>query len=189
MAELNNNVSTEATEQVESTPKTYSQEEVDALLQQETDRRVTSALKKAEAKNAEKVREAQKLANMDAQQKYEYELNQREAAIAAKEKELALSENKNVASQILSEKGISLELVNFVVAEDAETMNNNIKLLDKAFKASVKMEVEKRLGGNAPKKNLPLDETITREQFNKMNLQQLSDLAKNNPEIYKAFTK
>ena len=40
------------------TPKTYTQEEVDALLQKEADRRVTEALKKQERKNADKVREA-----------------------------------------------------------------------------------------------------------------------------------
>ena len=69
--------------------RTYSQEEVDALLQSETDRRVTSALKKAEQKNAEKLKEAQRLAQMNEKEKYEYELQQREQAIAAKERELA----------------------------------------------------------------------------------------------------
>ena len=58
--------------------KTYTQEEVDALLQREGDRRVTDALKKAERKNADKVREAQKLAQMDSQQKYEYELKSKD---------------------------------------------------------------------------------------------------------------
>ena len=94
---------------------------------------------------------------MNEQQKYEYELEQREKAIEEKEKALALAENKNEASKILAEKGLSLSLVDFVVAEDAETMNNNISLLDKAFKQSVKAEVEKRLGSSTPKKNLPPD--------------------------------
>ena len=38
--------------------KTYTQEEVNMLLQRESDRRVSEALKKAEKKNAEKVKEA-----------------------------------------------------------------------------------------------------------------------------------
>ena len=37
----------------ESTPKTYTQEEVDKLLQQEGDRRVTEALKKAQKNGKE----------------------------------------------------------------------------------------------------------------------------------------
>lgn len=150
--------------------KTYTQEEVDALLQREGDKRVTEALRKAERKNAERVKEAQKLAQMNESEKYQYELEQREKAIEEKEKALALAENKNEASKILADKGLSLSLVDFVVAEDAETMNDRIKVLDKAFKESVKREVEKRLGSSAPKKNLPPDETITKEQAKKMTI-------------------
>lgn len=169
------------------TAKTYTQAEVDALLQQEGDRRVTAALKKAEAKNAAKVKEAEKLAQMNEQEKYEYQLQQREQAIAEKEKALALAENKNEASKILAEKGLSLSLVDFVVAEDAETMAANISLLDKAFKLSVKAEVEKRLGTGVPKKNLPPDEAITKEKFEKMTVSELMELQRNNPELFNQF--
>ena len=181
-AEAINDTSTTGTE-----IKTYTQEEVDALLQREGDKRVTEALKKAERKNADKVREAQKLAQMDSQQKYEYELEQREKAIEEKEKALALAENKNEASKILADKGLSLSLVDFVVAEDAETMNDRIKTLDKAFKESVKREVEKRLGSSAPKKNLPTDEAITPESFKKMSALKRQELAKDNPELFKSL--
>ena len=180
----NTGVDTTDTSTTGTETKTYTQEEVDALLQREGDRRVTDALKKAERKNADKVREAQKLAQMDSQQKYEYELEQREKAIEEKEKALALAENKNIASQILADKGLSLSLVDFVIAEDAETMNSNIRLLEKAFKDSVKREVEKRLGSSAPKKNLPPDETITKEQAKKMGIRERQQLLMNNPELY-----
>ena len=164
--------------------KTYTQEEVNMLLQRESDRRVSEALKKAEKKNAEKVKEAQKLAQMNENEKFKYELEQREKAIAEKEKALALAENKNTASQILADKGLSLSLVDFVIAEDAETMNSNIRLLDKAFKDSVKREVEKRLGSSAPKKNLPPDEAITKEQAKKMSIIERQNLLNNNPELF-----
>ena len=173
----NNNINTETqTEgQVEetSTPKTYTEEEVQELLQRETDRRVTSALKKQEKKNADAVREAQKLAQMNEQEKFVYQLEQREKAIAEKEKELALAENKAEAGKILAEKGLSLSLVDFVVAEDADTMSANIKTLEQAFKQSVKAEVEKRLMSNKPKKNLPTDKPIDKEQFLKMSMAEL----------------
>lgn len=164
--------------------KTYTQEEVNMLLQRESDRRVSEALKKAEKKNAEKVKEAQKLAQMNENEKFQYELEQREKAIAEKEKALALAENKNIASKILADKGLSLDLVDFVIAEDAETMNSNIRLLDKAFKDSVKREVEKRLGSSAPKKNLPPDETITKEKAKKMSIIERQNLLTNNPDLY-----
>lgn len=183
--EENKDVETQGTEGQEV--KTYTQEEVDALLQQESDRRVTAALKKAEQKNAERLKEAQKLAQMNEQEKYEYELRQREQAIAEKEKALALAENKTEASKILAEKGISLQLVDFVVAEDAETMKANIDLLDNAFKQSVRAEVEKRLAGNAPKKGLSLDKTITKDQFRHMSYNELVALKNENPELYNSL--
>lgn len=164
--------------------KTYTQEEVDKLLQSEVDRRITSALKKQAKNNEAKIKEAQKLAQMNESEKFQYELEQREKAIAEKEKALALAENKNEASKILADKGLSLSLVDFVIAEDAETMNSNIRLLEKAFKDSVKREVEKRLGSSAPKKNLPPDETITKEQAKKMGIRERQQLLMNNPELY-----
>jgi hypothetical protein len=175
-------------QEITETPKTYTQEEVDALLQKEGDKRVTEALKKQERKNADKVREAEKLAQMNEQQKYEYQLEQREKAILEKERALAMAENKNEASKILAEKGLSLALVDFVVAEDAETMNANISLLVKEFGKSVKAEVEKRLGSSSPKKNLPPDEALTKESFNKMNVVQQQALARQNPDLYKSLT-
>ena len=182
--EENKNTQATGAENNTTEPKTYTQEEVDVLLQKEGDRRVTEALKTAERKNQEKVKEAQKLAQMNEQEKYQYELEQREKAIVEKEKALALAENKNVASKILAEKGLSLSLVDFVVAEDAETMNNNISLLDKAFKQSVKDEVEKRLSSNTPKKNLPLDQTITKEQAMKMGILERQKLLNEKQELY-----
>ena len=164
--------------------KTYTQEEVDKMLQSEVDRRITSALKKQAKSNEAKIKEAQKLAQMNESEKYQYELEQRERAIEEKEKALALAENKNEASKILADKGLSLSLVDFVIAEDAETMNSNIRLLEKAFKDSVKREVEKRLGSSAPKKNLPPDETITKEQAKKMGIRERQQLLMNNPELY-----
>lgn len=177
----------DATE-TQDTPKTYTEEEVRELLQREGDKRVTEAMKKAERKNQAKIKEAAKLAKMDEEQKFQYELEQREKAIEAKEKELALAENKATASQILADRGISPSLVDFVVAEDAEDMKANIDLLDRAFKASVKAEVEKRLASKTPKKNLPLDSSITPEKFRAMPLSQQAELYKTNPDLYKQLT-
>ena len=174
-------------QETETETVTMTKDELNALLQKEGDRRVTQALDKQNKKNAEKLKEAEKLAKMSADEKYAYELEQREKAIEAKEKELALAENRNVASKILADKGLSLELVDFVVAQDAETMNEAINKLDKAFKRSVKAEVEKRLGGSSPKKTEVDSNTLTKEQFNKLSLAELSRLSKEEPEIYNSM--
>lgn len=180
----NTGVDTTDTSTTGTETKLFTQEEVDKMLQSEVDRRITSALKKQAKSNEAKIKEAQKLAQMNESEKFQYELEQREKAIAEKEKALALAENKNIASQILADKGLSLSLVDFVIAEDAETMNSNIRLLDKAFKDSVKREVEKRLGSSAPKKNLPVEETITKEKAMKMGIRERQNLLNNNPELF-----
>lgn len=168
--------------------KTYTQEEFDKALQSEVDKRVTQAMQTAERKADARVKEAKKLAQMSEQQRYEYELETREKAIAQKEQELALAENKATAASVLADKGISAKLVDFVVAEDAETMMNNINLLEQEFKASVKAEIEKRLATSTPKKNLPTDKPITKESFSKMKLTEQAVLYQQNPELYKQLS-
>ena len=189
--ELNNtNTNTENTgAEQEATEKTYSQAEVDALLQQETDRRVTSALKKQEEKLKTKVEEAKKLAVMDEKQRYEFELEQREKRVAEMEKELAISHMKDEATKILADKGLSISLVDLVVNEDADITNENISLLEKSFKQSVKDEVERRLAAKVPLKSLPTNEgSLTREQFYKLSLQEMMQVRDQQPELYEQFT-
>lgn len=186
--ENNTNTETTATE-TGAENKTYSQAELEALLQSETDRRVSEALKKAEKKKSEAVKEAEKLAKMNADEQFKYQLEQREKAIAEKEVQLALMENKNEASKILAEKGISLDLVDFIVTDDADSMMSNINLLDKAFKQSVKAEVEKRLQSKTPKSNLPLDGVLNKDTFKKMSLKELQNLSTNNKDLFESLTK
>lgn len=183
-SETNQGAEQQAAEEV----KTYTQEEFDKALQSEVDKRVTQAMQTAERKADARVKEAKKLAQMNEQQRYEYELETREKAIAEKEQALALAENKATAASVLADKGISAKLVDFVVAEDAETMMNNINLLEQEFKASVKAEIEKRLATSTPKKNLPTDKPITKETFSKMKLTEQAVLYQQNPELYKQLS-
>ena len=185
---MDENKELENVQEEQEEKKTYSFEEVQKMIEDGKKEAVDAAMRKASKKTAERIKEAEKLAKMNADEKFQYELEQREKAIEAKEKELALAENKNEASKILAEKGISLDLVDFVVAEDAETMNTNISLLDKAFKASVKAEVEKRLKSSTPKKELPLDKELTAETFRKMSIAEQTRLFNENPTLYKSLT-
>lgn len=172
--------------EVEPTEKeTYTKEEVAELLQRETDRRVTSALKKQAEKQAAKVKEAEKLANMSAEEQYRYQLEQRERALEEKERQFTLSENRSAAKDVLAAKGLDLSLVDFVVAEDAETMNANIQLLEKAFKKSVKAEVEKRLAAKSPiVTNNNENRNYSNEDFSKMHLDEMQELFKEQPELF-----
>lgn len=173
------NKETEVVE-TEETEKTYTLKEVNEMIAEGKKKAVEEAQKKAQ----KKIEEAKKLASMNEEQRYQYELAEREKAIEEKEKALALLENTNEASKILNERGISLALVDLVVKPTAEETLEAINMLEKEFKKSVKEEVEKRLAGNTPKKGLATDKAITKEQFMKMSFMELSELKQNNPELY-----
>lgn len=170
------------TEQAEDTAKTYSQADVDRMIEEGK----RKALEEAEKRYTKRQKESDKLSKMNEDEKRVYQLEQREKAIEAKEQELALAENKAVATSILVEKGLSPELVKFVVAVEADEMNNNIKLLEKQFKASVKAEVEKRIGKHSPN-NSSKEEEMNKEAFNKLPLYKQQELYRSNPELYKQF--
>ena len=129
------------------------------------------------------MKEAEKLAAMSAEQKAQYQLEQKE-----REERLAVAENTAEALKVLADKGIRPGLVKFVVAADAQTMMDNINELEKEFKASVKAEVEKRLAGSTPRRNLPPDQAVDKAAFGKMTLAEQQELYINNPELYKRLT-
>lgn len=168
----------------ENGEKTYSQADVDKLIEEGRKKAKDEAEREAEKRYSKKQKESERLSKMNEEEKRVYQLEQREQAIAAKEQELALAENKAVATSILVEKGISPNLVNFVVAADADEMNNNIKLLEKEFRACVKAEVEKRIGKHSPRK-ADNDDTMDKEKFRKLPLTQQQELYNSNPELYK----
>ena len=159
---------------------TMTKAELDALLQKTGDQRVTQAMKTLEKRQ----RESNKLKNMTDAEKYEYELTQREAELEERENKLILAENKATCLSILLDKGLDPSLVDFVVDVDADSMAGKIKLLEKAFKASVKREVETRLAGTAPKKNLADNSQLTKKDLLKMNVRDLQMFKNQNPQTY-----
>lgn len=189
MANENTNTTVETgAEQVqEQEVKTYTQEEVDRMLQQETDRRVTSALQKQQRKFEAEKAEAEKLRDMDEAQKKEYEFNKRVAELEKREKEFALMENKVSATKVLGDRGLPIQFVDYIVAEDAETMMANINNFEKAWKAALADAVNARLAQPAPKGSTATQTGLTKEQFKKLSISQQAELYTTNPELYKTL--
>ena len=80
---------TETNEKTETTgaeTKTYTFDEVQALLQSEADKRVTAALKKAEAKHQKELAKEQSLSKLDGSER---EKAEKDARIAELEEKLA----------------------------------------------------------------------------------------------------
>ena len=169
-------------------PKTYTEEEVQALLQQEGDRRVSSAQKKWQKDLENKMAEAEKLRNMDESQRKEYEYEQKLHELEDREREFAITQNKLEATKVLANRNLPVEFVDYIVAEDAETMMANITTFEKLFNSAVADAVAKRIASPAPKTGSAKQTGLTREEFKKLSISQQAEIYRTNPELYKQLS-
>lgn len=169
--------------------KTYTESEVQALLQREGDRRVSSALKKQQKEFERQTAEADKLRDMDESQRKEYEYTQRLQELENKEREFAIAQNKLEATKVMANRELPIEFVDYIVAEDAETMMENITAFERAFKSAVADAVAKKIASPAPKTGSAKQTGMTKEEFRKLSVAQQTEIFRTNPELYKQMTR
>ena len=175
--EVQENTNSGAQEEV----KTYTQDEVIALLQSETDKRVTAALKTQQKKYEKQL----SLSKLDGDERAKAEKDNRIAELEEQLAQFQVERNKSELKSVLSTRGLSAEFADIInISDDIETSQANIDKLDKLFKAAVKAEVEKRLAGNAPKGNGGAPAEIIKEAARKMSLAEISELKEKQPEVY-----
>lgn len=174
------NNAVEAAETNEGT-KTFTQEEVIALLQSESDKRVSQALAKQKKQYEKQI----SLSKLDGDER---EKAEKDAKIQELEEKLSAFEqekNRSELKSVLASRGLSAEFADIVlITNDLQESQENIDKLDKLFKAAVKAEVEKRLAGNTPKGNGVTPTELTKEDAKKMSVQELNDLAVKQPELF-----
>lgn len=188
MDEMNTNVNTNEVNEngavngqgAEET-KTYTQEEVLALLQSEADKRVTAALKKQQKQFDKQL----SLSKLDGDEREKAEKDQKIAELQEQLAQFTIERNKSELKSVLSSRGLSAEFADIItISDDIEAAQANIDKLDRLFKAAVKAEVEKRLAGKAPKGNSANPAEITKESAKKMSMAELNQLANTNPELF-----
>lgn len=175
MEELNNTGvnENENTEVVETEVKTYTQEEVLALLQSETDKRVSQALKTQQKKFDKQL----SLSKLDGTEREKAEKDNRIAELEEQLAKFEIERNRSELKSVLSSRGLSAEFADIVaISDDIEASQANIDKLDKLFKAAVKAEVERRLAGNTPKGNGSTPAELTKEDARKMSITQMNEL-------------
>lgn len=183
---LNNNTGANTETETETTdttePKTYTQEEVMALLQSETDKRVTAALKTQQKKYEKQL----SLSKLDGDERAKAEKDNRIAELEEQLAQFQIEKNRSELKSVLGARGLSAEFADIInISDDIEASQANIDKLDKLFKQAVTAEVEKRLAGNAPKGNgSNITGEVTKEQFKNMSLSQQAALYKDNKELY-----
>lgn len=103
-------------------------------------------------KQQKAVDEAKKLAEMDAQQKAEYERDKLQKELDELKRKDALAEMSKVARKMLSDESITIpdELLSMMVTTDAKETKAAIDCFAKLFKESVENAVKERLKGKTP---------------------------------------
>lgn len=161
--------------------KTYTQEEVLALLQSETDKRVSQALKTQQKKYEKQL----SLSKLDGDERAKAEKDNRIAELEEQLAQFQIERNKSELKSVLSSRGLSAEFADIIaINDDIEASQANIDKLDKLFKAAVKAEIEKRLAGTAPKGNSGAPAEITKETAKKMTMAEMDELSRTNPELF-----
>lgn len=121
----------------EETGKTFSRDDVAKMIAAETKKARASWEQEAEAKKEE----AKKLAKMNAEEKLQHELQQKEAEIAELKRGQTLNEMRTEASKMLS--NVSLphdeELLGLIVSDDAEATKKAIAVITN-FASQIKKE-------------------------------------------------
>ena len=181
----NTSVETTETETVDTSleegAKTYTQEEVLALIQSEADKRVTAALKTQQKKYEKQL----SLSKLDGDERAKAEKDSRIAELEEQLAQFTIERNKSELKSVLSSRGLSAEFADIIsITDDIEASQANIEKLDKLFKNAVRAEVEKRLAGNAPKGNGSTTTEITKESAKKMSLAEMAALQRTQPELY-----
>lgn len=121
----------------EETGKTFSRDELAKIVAAETKKARASWEQEAEAKKEE----AKKLAKMNAEEKLQHELEQKEAEIAELKRGQTLNEMKSEASKMLSGAGLPQddELLGLIVSEDAEATKKAVAVITN-FASQIKKE-------------------------------------------------
>ena len=123
----------------------YTDEDVDRIVKNRLAREREQAKKEKE--------EAEKLAEMNATQKAEYERDQLKKELAELKRKDALSEMTKVARKMLTEKDINVpdELLSMMVTTDAQETKQAVDSFAKMYKESVDAAVKARLKGEPPR--------------------------------------
>ena len=154
----------------------------DPKMQAEFDRRVAKALETSktklqadiDAKIAEAKTEAEKLANMNVEQKAQYEQQKREKELADREAEITKRELSAQAKETLADKGLPVSLADILNYTDASTCQASIEAVEKAFQEAVAKGVEDKLKGGSPMKKAPEGTTFTTEQIKAMTPEEIN---------------
>ena len=184
---VNENQDPNSNEGKEQEASTFTKEEVLALIQSESYKRVAQSLKTQQRKFEQKL----SLSQLDGDEREKAEKDQKIKELEEQLAEFQIEKNRSELKSVLSSRGLSAEFADILaVSDDIEAAQANIDKLDKLFKAAVKSEVEKRIGGDVPNGNGGGSKApMTKEEFLKLPMAEMQRLLDGNPTYYNNLLK
>ena len=162
---------------------------VDRLVQAKVDRML--AAERKEKADLKRQLENEKKAKLSEAELKQYEIDEREKTIAAREKELQDRLNREFAQKALREAGLddgsqtAYALADFVMGEDEEEIKGKVKTFKELFDKAVAAEVNKRFkeNGRTPKKGTDTNGGVNPFKKETFNFTEQLKLMNTNPEL------
>lgn len=132
--------------------KTFTQDELDHIVQERVKRAVAKAQKDAEDKIKQAQSEGERLAKLTKDERAKEEEAKRLADLEAREKAIAVKELRIETQSLLSDEGLPIEFLDVVMADTAETVKDNIASVRKVFDEAVEKRVNERLTQDKPRR-------------------------------------
>ena len=147
-------VETETVDNPEATEadKTFTQDELDHIVQERVKRAVAKAQKDAEDKIKQAQSEGERLAKLTKDERAKEEEAKRLADLEAREKAIAVKELRIETQSLLSDEGLPIEFLDVVMADTAESVKENIASIRKVFDEAVEKRVNERLTQDKPRR-------------------------------------
>lgn len=187
-ADVSNN-----TQNVETPPdttevKTYTEDELKAQIQAETDRKVTKALETAKAKWLEeeqaKLKQAEELAKLSEKERAAKELEIQRKELEAERSKFERERLTLQTEKELINEGMPPEFAPFVVAETGEQTRTNINTLKASWQAAIEKAIDDKVKGRTPSGN-PQQQTGEVNPWKKetFNLTKQGEIIMSNPSL------
>ena len=173
-------------------PKTYTEDELKAQIQAETDRKVTKALETAKAKWLEeeqaKLKQAEELAKLSEKERASKELEIQRKELEAERSKFERERLTLQTEKELINENMPGEFAQFVVAETGEQTRANINTLKASWQAAIEKAIDDKVKGRTPTGNqTPTSGGVTKEQFEKMNYNERLQLKQTNLKLYESL--
>ena len=189
MAEETNTevVETETVDNPEPTEadKTFTQDELNHIVQERVQRAVAKAQKDAEDKIKQAQSEGERLAKLTKDERAKEEEAKRLADLEAREKAIAVKELRIETQSLLSDEGLPIEFLDVVMADTAESVKDNIASIRKVFDEAVEKRVNERLTQDKPRRGATAGAMTKAEIMAVQNASERQKLIAENLELFR----